>query len=470
MAKIIKENTFHALKKFLGKGNAPDLGKIYSRTAQCEHIDRNPVILIPGLLGSKLRDEDSGKNIWGNFNRDAANIETPEGARMMSILMQPGASLKEITDSVNPYSTLDHIKGNLLGVPLQLSAYSQILLTLGIGGFQDQNLAEDGVVDYGNDHYTCFQFAYDWRRDIVEGARKLHSYIMTRREFVQYKIEENYAVKDYDVKINLIAHSMGGLLARYYLMYGDADLPEDGSIPKPTWKGAKHVGKLIMVGTPNGGSVKMLQALIDGNKVAPGIPKFDAAVIATMPSTYQLMPRTRHNSVVDINDPTKTLDLFDTETWKQLNWGLLDPDQDRVLQSILPDVADKQRRGEIALDHLDKILKRAKQFTGALDQPSRHPDSLNLTLIAADSVPTISKLGVDMKTGHTEVIEETPGDDSVTRKNALLDERTEEDWGPLLSSPIKWNNVFFIFSDHLGLTKHPMFTDNVLYQLLEHPD
>jgi len=93
-----------------------------------------------------------------------------------------------------------------------------------------------------------------------------------------------------------------------------------------------------------------------------------------------------------------------------------------------------------------------------------------MTLIAADSVPTISKLGVDMATGKSEVIEESPGDDSVTRKSALLDERTEEDWGPLLNSPIKWNNVLFIFSDHLGLTKHPMFTDNVLYQLLEHAD
>jgi len=226
-----------------------------------------------------------------------------------------------------------------------------------MGGFQDQNLADDGVINYGYDHYTCFQFAYDWRRDIVEGAKNLHRYVESRWAFVQAKIEENYGVKNYDVKINLIAHSMGGLLARYYLMYGDADLPRDGSIPEPTWKGAKHIGKLIMIGTPNGGSVKMLTALLHGSKVAPGIPKFEACVIATMPSTYQLMPRTRHGHVIDIHNPARTIDLFDIENWE-----------------------------------------------------------------------------------------------------------------PLLNSPIKWNNVLFIFSDHLGLTKHPMFTDNVLYQLLEHAD
>ena len=470
MAQGIKDTTYRALQKFLGKGKPPDLGKLYSRTAACEHIDRNPVILIPGLLGSKLRDDDSGLNLWGTFGKDAASVQTPVGARLMSVPMQPDVSLQDIRDSVIPYKTLDHIKGNLLGMPVQLSAYSQILLTLGVGGFQDQNLADDGVVDYGNDHYTCFQYAYDWRRDLVEGARKLDRYINSRREFVQAKIEENYGIKDYDVKINLIAHSMGGLLLRYYLMFGNADLPKDGSIPEVTWKGAEHIGKAILIGTPSGGSIKMLQALLDGNKVAPGIPKFDPAVIGTMPATYQLLPRTRHESVVDLNDQTRTLDMFDIETWRAGNLGLLDPEQDKILQWILPDVSDQVSRREIALDHLDKILKRAKQFTQAMDQPSRHPSGLNMTLIAADSVPTNSKLGIDMNTGASVVLEEAPGDDSVTRKSALLDERTEEDWGPLLNSPVKWNNVFFIFSDHLGLTKHPMFTDNVLYQLLEHPD
>ena len=35
----------------------------------------------------------------------------------------------------------------------------------------------------------------------------------------------------------VVAHSMGGLISRYYLRYGDSDLPESGPVPEPTWKG-----------------------------------------------------------------------------------------------------------------------------------------------------------------------------------------------------------------------------------------
>jgi len=33
--------------------------------------------------------------------------------------------------------------------------------------------------------------------------------------------------------------------------------------------------------------------------------------------------------------------------------------------------------------------------------------------------------------------------------------------------PIEWDQVLFLFSDHLDLTKKPAFTDNLLYFLLE---
>jgi hypothetical protein len=36
-------------------------------------------------------------------------------------------------------------------------------------------------------------------------------------------------------------------------------------------------------------------------------------------------------------------------------------------------------------------------------------------------------------------------------------------------SPIHFSNVTFLFTDHIGLTSDPAFTDNVLYQLLEAP-
>ena len=46
---------------------APDLGGLYNELAQSEDPYRNPVILIPGILGSKLVDRSSGSIVWGTF-------------------------------------------------------------------------------------------------------------------------------------------------------------------------------------------------------------------------------------------------------------------------------------------------------------------------------------------------------------------------------------------------------------------
>ena len=50
-----------------------------------------------------------------------------------------------------------------------------------------------------------------------------------------------------------------------------------------------------------------------------------------------------------------------------------------------------------------------------------------------------------------------------------MDERVGSEIKGRLITPIHWANVLFLFSDHLGLTKDPVFTDNILYMLLEQP-
>ena len=70
--------------------------------------------------------------------------------------------------------------------------------------------------------------------------------------------------------------------------------------------------------------------------------------------------------------------------------------------------------------------------------------------------------------GKLEVIERAPGDGSVLRSSALMDERVAGDWTATLVTPIDWTYVTFLFTDHLGLTKDPAFTDNVLFLLLEY--
>jgi hypothetical protein len=50
-----------------------------------------------------------------------------------------------------------------------------------------------------------------------------------------------------------------------------------------------------------------------------------------------------------------------------------------------------------------------------------------------------------------------------------MDERTGSGLKGRLITPIYWDSVLFLFSDHLGLTKDPVFTDNILYLMLEEP-
>jgi pimeloyl-ACP methyl ester carboxylesterase len=445
----------------------PDLGNIYNELAMQEDPHRNPVIVIPGLLGSKLVDEDTDDRVWGTFGLGQVDPNTPTGARQFALPMEKGKSLKELRDHVKADGALDRIVVNFLGIPLELNAYYNILQTLGVGGYRDEQLGVAGAIDYGEGHYTCFQFAYDWRRDIVESAKKLDHFIKTREQYVQMETEKRFGIKKVKVKFDLVAHSMGGLVARYYLRYGTADLPEDGSLPELTWAGAEHVDHLVIVGTPNAGAMTSLEDLIHGASIDSLFPRYSAAVLSTMPSMYELLPRGRHSPLLKADGEPVT-DLFDPKLWKNQQWGLADPKQDPILKLLLPEVESRKERLEIALDHQAKALRRARQFTSAMDVPAKPPSSLKLLLIAGDAEKTKKTAQIEPGNG-IKIIKTGPGDGTVLRSSALMDERMSDKLDRRLESPIYWSQVHFIFSDHLGLTKNPAFTDNVLYFLLESP-
>jgi len=128
---------------------------------------------------------------------------------------------------------------------------------------------------------------------------------------------------------------MGGLVARYYLRYGPRPLPDDGSLPPLDWAGARNVARVVLVGTPNAGSVLAMQDLIDGHRLARVLPEYPAAVLGTMPAIYQLLPRSRHGALVDAADGQRKIDLDDPALWRDMKWGLASPDQDNVLALLL---------------------------------------------------------------------------------------------------------------------------------------
>jgi len=150
-----------------------------------------------------------------------------------------------------------------------------------------------------------------------------------------------------------------------------------------------------------------------------------------------------------------------------MRWGLADPRQDRVLRQLLPEVEDAAEQRRIALDHQKKCLDQARAMARALDAPAVLPAGLELFLMAGDSTPTKAQAAVDASTGAVRVLRTAPGDGTVLRSSALLDERVGHVWQAGVASPIPWTRVLFLFTDHLGLTRDPAFVDNALYLLLE---
>jgi hypothetical protein len=446
--------------------NRPDLGGLYSRSARSHGPTRNPVIVIPGLTGSKLVDGESGRVVWGAFSDDYANPRRPADARLVALPMREGAALRELRDDVRSAGVLDRLRMKVLGIPINLRAYFYILEALGVGGYRDESLALSGEVDWGDDHFTCFQFDYDWRRDNVENAQRLHRFIEEKRAYVQAETRRRFGVDRPNLKFDVVSHSMGGLLLRYYLRYGTAELPENGSMPDVTWAGAANIERAILVAPPNAGTLESISQLVEGKSYGP-FARYSPALLGTFPSGYQMLPRGRHGMVLSAGE--SVVDLFDPAFWRRMQWGLAAPDAEEMISWLLPDEEDPAVRRRIALDHQRKALERARRFTEALDRPAKPPPGTHLYLIAGDAIRTPRRIEVGNDSREPSVITTGSGDGKVLRGSALMDERLDGEWTTYLRSPVDWQTAMFLPQGHLELTKDPVFTDNLLFWLLELP-
>ena len=109
-----------------------------------------------------------------------------------------------------------------------------------------------------------FVFAYDWRRSVFENAEALD-------RFIREKVPNQ--------RVDILAHSIGGLVARIYTI-------QNG--------GSERVARLISAGTPFYGSVKVFETVEKGwgalNAAMGGLAAFRRTILS-FPSVFELMPR-----------------------------------------------------------------------------------------------------------------------------------------------------------------------------------
>lgn len=247
---------------------------------------------------------------------------------------------------------------------------------------------------------------------------------------------------------------------------GTADVGSEGEpVPPPTWEGARWIDRALLVAPPNAGSIESLDALLSGRRFGIASYRYSPAILGTFPSLYITLPRARHRAVID--EAGAPIDLFDAGVWVERGWGLADPSQDAELARLLPEVGSAVERRRIAIDHLRRSLGRAARIHAALDQEASPPTGTTIHLAAGDA--TMTPASVTIRDGSTKLTAKQlrPGDGTVTRSSALMDERETGEWSRRVRTPIHWASVLFLPGDHLGMTSDPTFTDNILYTLLQ---
>jgi hypothetical protein len=117
---------------------------------------------------------------------------------------------------------------------------------------------------------NLIEFPYDWRLSNQFNAQRLANVILPHLERWQRHTQNK------DAKLILICHSMGGLIARWFLeMLGGRDITR----------------MLITIGTPYQGSPNALSALVNG--IFLGAGRIGIALdelVRSFPSVYQLLP------------------------------------------------------------------------------------------------------------------------------------------------------------------------------------
>jgi pimeloyl-ACP methyl ester carboxylesterase len=324
-----------------------------------------PIIIIPGLTGSELVNSKNQEIVWFR----------PGRAKEDDLRLPISPVLSRNRDSLQVRDVIRQVE--FIKFLPEIEIYQKLIDALEKrGGYAEGKW--DAPAASGHED-TFYVFPYDWRYDNVENARLL----MTKIDALKRKLKRP------NLKFNVIAHSMGGLIARYAAMYGNADLPRAGAL-RPTWAGRKNLDKIFLLGTPNEGSVQALDSMLNGFSFIGGgvnlpfvqnLSKFD---VFTIPAIYQLLPNRNAFKVYDENLKPLNLNLYDPKTWETYGWSIWKDDDFAKKFSA---IEQKQAKA-----YFNVVLTRAHRFHEALAANRNAKPPVSFYLMGADCKDTQSAI------------------------------------------------------------------------------
>jgi hypothetical protein len=213
------------------------------------------VVVLPGIGGSVLSKD--GKEVWG----------TSSGA-IWSAIASGGGSIKALALMAPDDPTRDDLDDGVTatGLVRDLHIIPGLWKIDGYSGMIARLQSALGL-EIGK---NLFEFSYDWRRDNRVSARRL------QRLCRQWLDGWRQASGNLQAKLVFVAHSMGGLVARYFLEVLGG------------WKDARA---LISFGTPYRGSLNALGYLANGFAKGIGPLSIDlSSTLRSFTAVYQLLP------------------------------------------------------------------------------------------------------------------------------------------------------------------------------------
>ncbi|MCX7920013.1 MAG: hypothetical protein N3A72_10500 [bacterium] len=408
-----------------------------------------PVIFIPGIMGSILKDQSTNKLVWGRFSMGVSRlIALPVNAPFQAVNLVTGS------DNLVPAGILD--KYTLFPGLVEIEVYNKVrTVAMKAGGFTKDT--------------DAFAFSYDWRKDPVVAAQQLGALI---EQVKQRSGNPN-------LKVNLVCHSLGGLIARYYIKFGTADVLAQDPVPEPTYAGAKNINKVIMLGTPNAGSLEAFHRLDQGLWL-PFIGKIPPETTFTMLSLYALLPYQDDQIFIDSQGNPIAINIYAPANWEKYQWSVFHPTiQQNIYRKFIKRHGKQRGEQEYAeclatqRQFLNTALTRANRFHQALWSGDVHQEKQLVTyiLFGSDCIPTLQRAMIkSTPTGYQTIYRVSNrklmkqmyglGDGTVT-KESLMGIRA----APSIRMPSEYK--IFISESHGDLTKNPTFLDNILHILLE---